>query len=310
MKNKPKTSIKKISVGVVIFIIVWFMYLALYEPRYNGQLVSKESNKIFSHRGLGNYAPDNSLAGAKIAVETGFDGVDVDGQMTKDGEIVIYHDLSVNRLTSATGKVNEKTLAELRGLDLGAKYAPLDGKKWNGSYVSSFEDFVREITPKGILMVELKVPGGASTGIEQKAVDIIKKYDAFDKVYLSSFNPLVLYRLKQIDPRTKTVFIFMDSNWNPELLAEIRPEDRVDLPWFLQQEAIRKIIRKFVKPDALSVNNEVDENTINTLIDKGNPVFLWTIDEKERLMWAKEKKPYGIISDEPYRTRDILNTEE
>jgi glycerophosphoryl diester phosphodiesterase len=306
MKNKPKASIKKVSAVMLVLIIVWLMYMALYEPRYNGQLVSKESNKTFSHRGLGNYAPDNSLVGAKIAVETGFDGVDVDGQMTKDGEIVIYHDLSINRLTTSTGKVNKKTLAELRALDLGTKYTSLDGKKWDGSYVASFEDFVREITPKGILMVELKVPGGVSTGIEQKAVDIIKKYNAFDKVYLSSFNPLVLYRLKQIDPRTKTVFIFMDSNWNPE----IRPEDRVDLPWFLKQEDIRKIIRKIIKPDALSVNNEVDEKIINLLIDKGNPVFLWTIDEKERLMWAKEKKPYGIISDEPYRARDILNTKE
>ena len=305
MKSK-----KKILLGIVILGSVLVGYMMFYEPKYTGSLQSSDSVKVFSHRGLGNYAPDNSLIGAKTAVEEGFNGVDVDGQITSDNEIVIYHDLSVDRLTSSTGKVNQKTLSELRTLDLNLKYVSPNGRRWGGAYVSSFEDFVREITPKGVLMVELKVPGGAATGIEEKTVAIIKKYDAYDKVYLSSFNPLVLYRLKQIDSRIKTVFIFMDSNWNPELLAEIRPEDRVDLPWFLQQEVIRKIIRKIIKPDALSVNSEVDEKIIDSLINKGNPVFLWTVDEKERLKWAKDKKPYAIISDEPYRTRDVLNSKE
>ena len=108
-------------------------------------------------------------------------------------------------------------------------------------------------------MVELKVPGSAPTGIEQRAVELIRRYDAHADVVLSSFNPLVLRRLKKLDPQVRTALIFMDTNWNPELLAEIRPEDRVDLPWFLRQEWIRRAIRKMVKPDLLSINHEVDE---------------------------------------------------
>ncbi len=301
----PKTT-KTWSILLAAVVLFWFV--AYYEPEYNGSLNAKVSTKVFAHRGLGNHAPDNSIAGAKVAVADGFDGVDVDGQLTKDGEIVVYHDLSVDRLTAGTGKVGELTLAALRELDLSKKYKATENKQWDGSMVASFEDFVREVTPKGILMVELKVPGGAATGIEARAADIIKKYNAFETVYLSSFNPLVLYRLKQIDARIKTVFIFMDTNWNPELLAEIRPEDRVDLPWWLRQESIRRIIRKIIQPDALSVNNEVDEKTIDTLLARGNPIFLWTIDGSERLRWAKEKRPYGIISDEPYVAREVLES--
>jgi glycerophosphoryl diester phosphodiesterase len=48
----------------------------------------------------------------------------VDGQFTKDGKVVIYHDLSVNRLTSASGKVRNMTLDELIRLDLGEKFNP------------------------------------------------------------------------------------------------------------------------------------------------------------------------------------------
>jgi len=291
--------------NILYFIIIIFFavlaYLFLYEPNYNGLIPETDNALIFAHRGFGNHAPDNSLVAAKIAMQNNMDGVDVDGQFSADNELVIFHDLSVDRLTTETGKVNSKTVDELIKLDLAIKY----GKGFENAYVSTFENFVREITPDGILMVELKVPSSKATGIEDRAAEIIKKYNAYEKVYLSSFNPIVLYRLKKIDPQIRTVFIFIDTNWNPELIAEIKKEDLVNLPWFLRQEFIRRAIRKVIKPDALSVNNEVNERVIDNLLEKGNPIFLWTIDEEERLKWALEKNPYGIISDEPTIAKNL-----
>ena len=303
-----KNNRKRFAYIVVLIFVMLLIYGFYYEPVYTGSIVNNNNTKIFAHRGFGNYAPDNSLNGAKKAASDGFDGVDVDAQMTKDGKIVIYHDLSLDRLTSGTGKVSSKSLEELESLDLALKYKPLDGYDWNGSNVASFEDFVEEMPTTSIISAELKVTGFAATGIEEEAFKIIERNNAFDRVYFSSFNPFVLYRLKKLDPRIKTVFIFMDTNWNKELLAEIKPEDKVDLPWILRQEIIRKFIRKIIKPDALSVNNEVDEKVVNLLIEKGNPVFLWTIDDKERLEWAKSKDPYAIISDEPYLAKEVINT--
>src|SRR3989344_577229 len=257
MKNMP------IRKNILYFIIIIFFavlaYLFLYEPNYNGLIPETDNALIFAHRGFGNHAPDNSLVAAKIAMQNNMDGVDVDGQFSADNELVIFHDLSVDRLTTETGKVNSKTVDELIKLDLAIKY----GKGFENAYVSTFENFVREITPDGILMVELKVPSSKATGIEDRAAEIIKKYNAYEKVYLSSFNPIVLYRLKKIDPQIRTVFIFIDTNWNPELIAEIKKEDLVNLPWFLRQEFIMRAIRKVIKPDALSVNNEVKDRVID-----------------------------------------------
>ncbi len=295
----------KIVIGIVVFLVVSLSYFFLYEPDYAGLIQPSSQVLVFAHRGFGNYAPDNSLAGAQIAMQEGMDGVDVDGQQSSDKEVVIFHDLSVDRLTTASGKVGGKTVTELVSLDLGLKY----GEGFEGSFVHTFEDFVRTIPQDGILMVELKVPGKGSTGIEERAAEIIGKYDAYEKVYLSSFNPLVLRRLKKIDSRIRTVFIFMDTNWNPELLAEIRPEDLVELPWFLQKEWIRRALRKIVKPDGLSVNNEVDEKTIDHLLAKGHPIFLWTIDDENRIRWALAKKPYGIISDEPQLVKRLRDAQ-
>jgi glycerophosphoryl diester phosphodiesterase len=277
-------------------------YLFGYDPPYSGTLVQRPARTlVFAHRGFGDHAPDNSLYAVERALEAGMDGVDVDGQFTRDSELVIYHDLSVDRLTSGTGKVRDKTVEEMLRLDLGTKY----DSTIVGANVHTFEDFVRTAKGRGILMVELKVPGSAPTGIEQRAVELIQRYDAHANVVLSSFNPLVLRRLKKLDPRVRTALIFMDTNWNPELLAEIRPEDRVDLPWFLRQEWIRRGIRKLVKPDLLSINHEVDERVLDGLIAKGWPVFIWTPDSEADLRRAFGKRPYGVISDQPVRAKEI-----
>jgi glycerophosphoryl diester phosphodiesterase len=277
-------------------------YLFLYEPPYGGTLVATPPRTlVFAHRGFGELGPDNSLFAVERALAAGMDGVDVDGQMTRDGVLVIFHDLSVDRLTSGSGVVRGKTAAEMLALDLGPKYhSPV-----RGAFVRTFEDFVRTVKGHGTLMVELKVPGAAASGIEEQAVGIIQKYAAHDSVVLSSFNPLVLYRVKRIDPRVRTCFIFMDTNWNAELLAEIKPEDRVDLPWPLRQEFIRRAIRKIVRPDLLSINHEVDERVLDGLIAKGWPVFIWTIDEEPDVRAALAKRPWGIISDQPVRAKHI-----
>jgi glycerophosphoryl diester phosphodiesterase len=288
--------------GAALVLAAALAWLCLYEPAYSGTLVTMPPRTlVFGHRGFGDRAPDNSLFATERAMREGMDGVDVDAQLTRDSVIVIYHDLSVDRLTSGTGPVRDKTAAEMLALDLG----PKSDSAMTGAFVHTFEDFVRALKGRGVLSVELKVPSAKASGIEALAVDIIRRNDAFDRVVLSSFNPLVLWRLKQLDPRVRTVLIFMDTNWNPQLLAEINPKDRVDLPWALRQEWIRRAIRKIVRPDLLSINHEVDPAVLDRLIAKGWPVFIWTPDDEAHLRAALAKHPYGVISDEAVLAKQL-----
>ena len=273
-----------------------------YDPPYRGTLVERPPRPlIFAHRGFGDHGPDNSLYAVQHALQAGMDGVDMDGQLTRDSELVIFHDLSVDRLTSGVGRVRDKTRDEMLALDLGPKYDPAI----RGAYVRTFEDFVGVVQGHGILMVELKVPGLAATGIEQRAVDIIRRHDAYRDVVLSSFNPIVLYRVKRLDPKVRTALIFMNTNWNPRLLAEIKEGDKVDLPWVVRQEFIRRALRKVIRPDLLSVNQAVDHAVITRLIAKGWPVFIWTPEEDQELRWALSERPYGVISDRPIRAKQL-----
>ena len=81
-----------------------------YEPPYRGTLIERPPRPlIFAHRGFGDHGPDNSLYAVEHALRAGMDGVDMDGQLTRDSELVIFHDLSVDRLTSGVGRVRDKT---------------------------------------------------------------------------------------------------------------------------------------------------------------------------------------------------------
>jgi glycerophosphoryl diester phosphodiesterase len=277
----------------------------LYEPPYEGLISSPERTLVFAHRGFGNHAPDNSLAGARIALREGLDGVDVDAQFTSDAEIVIFHDVSLERFTSGEGRVDARTMAELRSYDLAEKF----GGGFPSTPIAAFEDFVAAVTPTALLMVELKVPGFRDSGIERRAIEIIARHEAFDRVYLSSFNPVVLRRLKQIEPRVRTVFIFQDTGWDPQRVAETRVEDRVAMPWYLRNDITRTAIRSLIRPDALSINQGVAEATIDKLLRKGYPIFLWPVNDEAEIARALARHPYGLVSDEPLlarRMRDQL----
>src|SRR5688500_5580369 len=123
MKNmRGKRLLLRLLGGGLILVVLGTIYLFWYEPAYSGLLQNPAATHIFAHRGFGNHAPDNSLVAAQLAMKNGMEGVDVDGQLSADGELVIFHDLSVDRLTSATGRVSSKTVEELRALDLAPKY--------------------------------------------------------------------------------------------------------------------------------------------------------------------------------------------
>ena len=105
---------RKILLVFLLLLAACCYWVFGYEPGYAGTLVTKPARTlVFAHRGFGNLAPDNSLFAVEQAMTAGMDGVDVDGQFTADSELVVFHDLSVDRLTSDTGRVTGKTLKEM-----------------------------------------------------------------------------------------------------------------------------------------------------------------------------------------------------
>ena len=94
---------------------------------------------VFAHRGARAYAPENTLASFELAVSQGADAIELDARLTADGHIVVFHDRMLGRTTNGTGRVTQKTLAELRDLDAGSSFS----EKFRGEKIPLLEEVVK-----------------------------------------------------------------------------------------------------------------------------------------------------------------------
>ena len=78
--------------------------------------------KVFAHRGFSGRYPQNTMLAFQKALESGCDGIELDVQLTKDGEVVIIHDEYLDDLTDFTGNVRDYTLGELKSCNAGGKW--------------------------------------------------------------------------------------------------------------------------------------------------------------------------------------------
>lgn len=152
--------------------------------------------QIVAHRGYSGVYPENTMLSFRKAVEVGADQIELDIQLSADGEVVIMHDERVDRTSDGTGFVKDYTLSQLKGLDVSARY---EGKYPRES-VPSFDEYCAWAKESGIFTnIELKTGKIYYEGIEEKAIEIIHRHGLAGKVMFSSFNPLSLLSTLEID---------------------------------------------------------------------------------------------------------------
>lgn len=143
-------------------------------------------NKPVAHRGLwGNGITENSLTAYRLAAEKGYP-IEIDLFITTDGELVCFHDDSLERMTGVKGKIYEKSLAELKSLKL-------DGKE---EYIPTFKEVLNIARGKSPLLIEIK--DQPNDFVVDKTVAMLKEYDG--EFAVQSFNPFYIKRVKQLAP--------------------------------------------------------------------------------------------------------------
>ncbi len=137
---------------------------------------------IWAHRGSSALKPENSMAAFHRAIRDGADGIECDLHLTRDHEIVILHDTTLDRTTLAQGDIREWPWAELKSV-------PLKGAEHEN--LPRLVDLIA-LAPKSIaLNLELKDP---SQLLVDRVMEIIEQYRLQDRVLLSSFyHPLLAY---------------------------------------------------------------------------------------------------------------------
>jgi len=137
---------------------------------------------VFGHRGMPGDKMENRMEAFLEALRVGADGVELDVQLSADGIPMVIHDARVERTTRSTGRVDEMSCQALQRLG-----------------VPRLETVLERIPASAILAIEIKDFSLRDRGLERAVTALVKAQKAEERVIFSSFNPLALARLYQLD---------------------------------------------------------------------------------------------------------------
>lgn len=185
----------------VISIILFFLIIYTTMPYIVNFFADKENLPtenhkmlIVGHRGGAGMAPENSLQCIEKGIQTGADMIEIDIHLTKDGELVVCHDQTIDRTTTGTGKIAEMTLNEIRKFHIVDK----NGKETDEK-IPTLDEVLKLINGRCHLLIEIKRTNNLYQGIEQKLLESIKAHHASQWIIVQSFNDSVLETLHALD---------------------------------------------------------------------------------------------------------------
>jgi glycerophosphoryl diester phosphodiesterase len=178
---------------------------------------------IVGHRGISAKAPENTLAAFSMAACTeGVDMIELDVRLTKDEEVVVFHDRTLQRTTTGNGIVRRYTLQEIKQFDAGSWFHP--------SFVHERVPTLKEVLDlvRGRLWVNIEIksdyfhrePEGL---LETKVLHVIEQCGMLDQVLVSSFDHPLVARFKKLCPAVRTGVLYnlyVDFTKSPSSIAQ------------------------------------------------------------------------------------------
>lgn len=175
-----------------------------------------KQTKIFAHRGASGYAPENTLEAFALAMEQGADGIELDVQLSRDGELVVIHDETVDRVSDGTGEVRSFTLEELKKLRVSNRF-----EQYPDARIPTLREVLELVKPGNMeVNIELKTGIFWYPEIEKKVVDLVKEEGMEDRVIYSSFNHYSVQKIKELSSGAETAYLFGDVMLHVERYAE------------------------------------------------------------------------------------------
>ena len=170
----------------------------------NVQMTSTNKNNIFNndnsikyigHRGIGGLAPENTLPAFELAGKLGFWGAECDVRTTSDGNWMILHDDTVNRMTNGNGKISSLSFEKVRALNInsGKNIASFKAVK-----IPKLRDYLITCKKWGVIPV-IEMKPAANVQYYDKFVEAIKKYGNIQKTVVISYSSVSLNELRKRD---------------------------------------------------------------------------------------------------------------
>ncbi|MBN1209931.1 MAG: glycerophosphodiester phosphodiesterase [Myxococcaceae bacterium] len=235
---------------------------------------------LLAHRGASADAPENTLEAFAEAVTQGADGVELDAMVCGSGEVVVCHDERLDRLARLPWEVRTTSYWKLQRADVGTPlgFAP--------ARIPLLEEVLEALPSHFLINIELKCERVNDDGLSRKVAEIVTRRGLGDRVVVSSFNPLCLFRLAAAAPTLRRGFL-------------IDP----DRPWAPQAYVISPLVSSHsVHPHHEACTPE----RVAAWNAAGLRVAAWTVDDAERARALREMGISYLITNRPGALREAL----
>ena len=221
----------------------------------------------FGHRGAKAYSPENTIASVKKALDIGVDGIEIDVHRCASGEIIVFHDFTLDRMTNGTGEVNLYTWGQLQSLQILGNHQ-----------IPKLEEVLDVIDKSCVVNIELK--GKNTAEATYNIIDhYIKSKDWKPSHFLvSSFQSSELKRMSQLMPHVELA-----------ILTKASVEEAIELAKVVNSRTLHPNYA------LLSRSNVYDAQ------QRGFTINTWTVNDQETIERMKSYGVNGIISDYPDR---------
>lgn len=218
--------------------------------------------QVFAHRGAKAVAPENTIPAFAKALEMGVAGIELDVHCSKDGKLVVIHDESLERTTTATGIVSDYTAAELAKVDAGSPFHA----DFAGTGIPTLDEVFDLVDERCIVNVEVKTADPLGGAQVEPLLAMLAARNLYDQVIVSSFNPISLIKIRYLEPKVQLGLLYY-----------------LPLPNWLRNAWFTPIMQ----PEALHPHfSLINEAHMQWAHEKGCAVNSWTIndvDEAKRL---------------------------
>jgi glycerophosphoryl diester phosphodiesterase len=172
---------------------------------------------VLAHRGASGQAPENTLASFRRAVELVADGVELDVQLSRDEQIVVFHDDLLSRTAGSTGRVSEKSWDELQQLDAGVWY----NEAYRGEKIPALEQVLQLGSDDWRLNIELKQTKRPKELVRAVAARLGTLVNPLRCIF-TSFDPELLHLMREMAPQASLGLIFAGA-WPDESILRLWP---------------------------------------------------------------------------------------
>ncbi len=234
---------------------------------------------IFAHRGVSSQYPENTMIAFQAAADLGIEGIELDVQLSKERVPVVIHDLTVNRTTNGKGFIKDYTVAELKELSAGGKFA----QSYDQEEIPTLAEVLEFAHTNDLLLnIELKGYIWERQEMLDSVLPLLEESRLGKRLIISSFDHKGLRLLRERSPEIETALLVTGALDRPELYVKQAGAQgyHYHTPLMLKEEA-------------------------QQVMHAGIELRPYTVNDKEWLRRYMEWSISGVITDYPQVALEI-----